>query len=350
LNPMLGRVADDHGAEPAFGGISLTHEEGRSLRVAWAGTELFRYVYGPWEPQIESPRPYLHPVRTLRGHLVSTYRPHDHVWHKGISWALCNVGPDNFWGGPTYLTGEGYRQLANNGTMRHEALGPLDLGPQGVSFTERLRWITQPGHPCIAERRRVAVRIHPAAGTWQLAFETCMTNISGGTLAFGSPTTRGRPDAGYGGLMWRGPRSFADGKVLFPGGSGGDELMGTRSPWMAFAGRHDGYGTASTLVLCDSPRNFCAPTQWFARATPFAAICPAPFFAAERPLGPGESLTLRYDVFVADGVLDVPGCEALADLARHTELLAPSPGAGRGGRETVPSPAGMPATRREARD
>jgi hypothetical protein len=41
--------------------------------------------------------------------------------------------------------------------------------------------------------------------------------------------------------------------------------------------------------------------MWFVRATPFACVCPAPFFAAEVPVGPGETLRLSYAVAVADG-------------------------------------------------
>ena len=31
----------------------------------WHDTELFRYIYRPQVPSVESPRPYFHPVRTL---------------------------------------------------------------------------------------------------------------------------------------------------------------------------------------------------------------------------------------------------------------------------------------------
>ena len=61
--------------------------------------ELFTYVYAATDPQLESPRPYIHPLRTLDGDLVSIYRPHDHVWHKGITWSLPHFGHENFWGG-----------------------------------------------------------------------------------------------------------------------------------------------------------------------------------------------------------------------------------------------------------
>ena len=94
-------------------------DDGTALTVAHQGRELFRYVYRPGDPQLESPRPYFHPVTTLGGDVVTIYRPHDHVWHKGIALSLPHVGPDNFWGGPTFRDG-GYVQLPNDGAMRHD--------------------------------------------------------------------------------------------------------------------------------------------------------------------------------------------------------------------------------------
>jgi hypothetical protein len=141
-------------------------------------------------------------------------------------------------------------------------------------------------------------------GGWALTFTTAMTNVSGETIPIGSPTTEGRPNAGYGGLMWRGPRSFTDGEVLVPNGAGGDDLMGTRAAWLAFRGRHDGHGRTSTLVFVDAPTNPGHPVEWFVRSNPFACVCPAPFFSAEVPVGPGETLTLSYGVVIADGDQD----------------------------------------------
>jgi hypothetical protein len=72
--------------------VMSVRDDGASVLASWDGAELFRYVYLPGDPQVESPRPYLHPVRTLGGELVTVYRPEDHPWHKGISWSLPNPG------------------------------------------------------------------------------------------------------------------------------------------------------------------------------------------------------------------------------------------------------------------
>ena len=107
--------------------MRMTHEIDPSVSVTAGGVTLFTYVYRPATPQVESPRPYLHPVRTLGGDTVSIFRPHDHVWHKGISLALPHVGEHNFWGGVTYVYGEGYVQLPNNGSTEHHALHHLGV-------------------------------------------------------------------------------------------------------------------------------------------------------------------------------------------------------------------------------
>ena len=105
--------------------LSALHDVGRAIDVVADGTTLAQYVYVPTDVQLESPRPYLHPVRTRGGDLVTAFRPHDHVWHKGIAWSLPVVGEHNFWGGPTYVHGQGYVQLENDGSMDHVALTDL---------------------------------------------------------------------------------------------------------------------------------------------------------------------------------------------------------------------------------
>lgn len=322
-SPDTGRVAGPGGREPGQSGLGLVHEQGRSLVVRWRGADLFRYVYVPWEPQLEAPRPYFHPLRTLGGDLVSLYRPHDHVWHKGLSWSLCSVGDENFWGGPTFTRAKlAYEQLDNDGQQRHTGFEHLSATEDTVRVVETLDWITQSGRTLFAERRRFAVRPHPELGAWQLAYASEMLNTSGETVAFGSPTTHGREAAGYSGLFWRGPRSFSGGVVVGPDGTGGDEQMGRTGPWLGFAGRHDGAGVGSTLVFRDHESNFNHPTKWFVRSGVFAAVCPAPFYDEEHEVADGDTLSLRYDVMVADDVHGVAGCARLADAAAADDLLA----------------------------
>ena len=340
------------------------------VRLTAGDRILAEYVHRPADPQLESPRPYLSPIRTLSGEVVSLYRPHDHVWHKDISWSLPVVGDENFWGGPTFVRGEGYVQLPNNGTQRHRGFADAPATPDASAtrdapadgrarLVETVDWVTESGVTLFEERRTLAGVILDADATdatdslgapgapgtpsapcaWLLGFETRMRNVTEEAIPIGSPTTRGRENAGYGGLFWRGPRSFTGGDVLAPGVVGGDELRGTRAPWMGFSGRHDGSGGASTVVMIDDPANVQHPPQWFARRDEFACLCPAPFFSEEHTVEPGETLTLRYGVVVADGASDperaarlaAAASVALQDLleARSVHATDPAPSADR---------------------
>jgi len=295
-------------AEPTPTGLGLVHEHGRSVRVTWRGRHLVRYVYAPWDAQLESPRPYLHPLWTLDGRPVSLYRPHDHVWHKGISMSLSNVGTENFWGGPTYLRAEGgYAQLPNNGTQAHEAFDNVSIVDGVVRVAQRLRWVTEAGATVLTERRQLTVDAHPELGAWRLGFRSTMDNVSGASIPFGSPTTEGRPDAGYSGLFWRGPRSFSGGEVRTPDATGADDLNGVRAPWMAFTGRHDEDGARSTLLFVNRP----GITEWFVRSEVYAVVCPAPFFSTVHEVPAGGTLAFDHEVWVADGALDRAALERL---------------------------------------
>lgn len=296
-------------------GVKVNHAVGESVSVSAGGVTLFTYVYRPDTAQRESPRPYVHPIRTLGGDLVSMFRPHDHVWHKGISWALPFVGEHNFWGGRTYVHGRHYVQKENNGSAEHVSIDRLEVSDGLVSLAHSLDWFSQHGAPVITERRAIGASVADDV-SWVLTFETVMTNVSGETLAFGSPTTKGRENAGYGGFFWRGPRSFTDGVIQSPSAVGGDDLRGTNAEWFAFRGRHDETERASTVLIVDDTENPRHPPQWFARSEDFACLNPAPFFSVELELPAGESIGFRYATVVTDGDHGDDGTAALATHGR----------------------------------
>ena len=301
--------------------LAITHDDGTAFTVRDGEVELLRYTYVPDSPQLEAPKPYLHPLRTRSGRTVSLYRPHDHVWHKGIAWSLPVVGEENFWGGPTYVHGRSYVQLPSDGTQAHRGIDAAEVDADGVArFAHDLEWITQGGVRLFTERRTITARTVEDTA-WALTFDTAMTNVTGEAIPLGSPTTKGRDNAGYGGLFWRGPRSFTGGTLVTATGTGsGDDVRGQRHEWMGFAGRHDEVDAASLIVMVDAAANPHHPPQWFARSEEFACLNPAPFFSEELVVAPGETVTFRYGVAIADvasiAIDDTATAAALADRVR----------------------------------
>ncbi|MGV4982044.1 DUF6807 domain-containing protein [Streptomyces sp. NRAIS4] len=291
------------------GGLRVVHAHGDRITVSEpaTGVELFAYVYGP-EAAWESPRPYLHPVRTLAGAVVTDYRPNDHRWHKGLSLTASHLSGANLWGGNTYVHGQGYLELPERvGSMRHAGFDEVSATGGRALIAERLTWHPYDGELWAEEERRIEVHdVDPDSGSWALTWTSAITNRRAEPLLFGSPTTAGRELAGYTGLFWRGPRAFREGRITGPVGEG-PALMGTRAPWLAYSGEHDGGDGHATLVFAHAPENDHSgargthPAHWFVRNEPFAAVAPSWSFFAELELAPGDTLRRRYRVVVADG-------------------------------------------------
>ncbi|MFE6932813.1 PmoA family protein [Streptomyces sp. NPDC057699] len=292
--------------------VDLVHRHGEHLSViaSESGVELLRYVYRA-EDAWEAPKPYIHPLRTLSGQVVTGYRPNDHRWHKGLQMTASHLSGANLWGGNSYVHGEGYRALPERvGSMAHAGFDEVSVHDGGARFAERLTWHPRSGELWAEETRRIEVHdVDTVTGSWALTWSSAVTNRRGEPLRFGSPTTHGRPDAGYTGLFWRGPRAFRDGRIIGPDGEGPD-LMGRQAPWLAYGGEYDEADGHATLVFVHSPENDHSgaggahPAHWFVRDSPYAAVAPSFAFHQELVLDPGATLTRRYRVLVADGAWD----------------------------------------------
>ncbi|MEE6263186.1 DUF6807 domain-containing protein [Plantactinospora sonchi] len=299
--------------DPA-GTLTVTHEHGHRIVVDVAGVEIATYVYDDSRiDPYESPKPYLHPLRTLGGALVSAYRPNDHRWHKGIQMTVSHLSGQNFWGGHSYVRDRGYTRLDNIGRMRHDSFELVNVTPTELTLRETLTWITSAGEHWVAERRELRIHgVDRARGSWMLDFGTELRNIRGADLSIGSPTTHGRPNAGYTGFFWRGPRGWAGGQIITPDGGGDPESMGTVSPWLAYTGEHDEVDGSGTILVFAGSSSGSVPLKWFVRNTPFPAINPSPAFDQEIPLAPDETLRLRHRVVIADRAWDRPEIESFA--------------------------------------
>ncbi|MEU0087181.1 PmoA family protein [Streptomyces sp. NPDC006274] len=309
--------------------VQVTHTHGEKVVVSCAGVELMTYVYRPDPEAFESRKPYVHPLRTLSGRVVTGYRPHDHRWHKGLQMTASHLSGQNFWGGNSYVHGEGYLPLPGRiGWMRHDGFDALTTEDDRLTLAERLTWIENGGTEWARERRTLTVHsVEPVAGSWALDWSMDLTNVRDEPLRFGSPTTAGRRAAGYTGLHWRGPRDFTGGQVFGPNGPdsqhgpdgrhGGGEagaaaLMGRHTPWLAFTAVHDEVDASSTLVFAHAPENERAihPSHWFVRSEPTPTVAFSWAFHEEFTLPPGAAFAYRYRIVVADGALDRRGIES----------------------------------------
>ncbi len=269
-------------------------DDGRRLSVSVRGSEVMHYVYRPDLPVEHSPRPFCHPIRTLAGTVITAAAPADHPWHYGLSLALPMVSGVNFWGGPTYLRGQGYRALTDHGRVEHLGWADPATTADRTGREEMLQWLSPDRRMLLSERRRIGVRLSAhRPDEWCLDFAYQLRNETADPVVLGSPGSAGRPAAGYGGLFLRCAESLEDAAVFDSDGQRDAAVFGSlarsvllRSPRAEVElGRTDGPGPAD---------------PWFVRTDEYAGVCAALAFQTECILAPRAAVRRTYTLAVRD--------------------------------------------------
>jgi LacI family transcriptional regulator len=294
------RVAGDIQArwriEPVgAGGVVLEH---RDLPLA-------RYSDGADLPRVHSPRPHLHPVHSLSGRAVTQTSPVDHRHHYGLSLTVADVDGTSYWGGRTFLPGQGPTLLRNHG---RQISTRVDLDEDGSRLHESITWADQHDRQQLLEQRELTGVIIPEAEAWALGWHSRLTAPAGATIS--SPALRGRPGAGYGGIFCR-LVSADSTEVLTTDADSESGAHGSHSPWLAFGGRHGADWTTVVLVQ-DSD---AAPLPWFVRVADYVGAGPALAWDTPCVIGAGEDLNLGLVTLVVDRRLSTQDAADLADLA-----------------------------------
>ncbi|MFT4122426.1 MAG: PmoA family protein [Microbacteriaceae bacterium] len=244
-----------------------------------------------------SPRPFLHPLRTLGGTTVSEAHPWDHDWHLGLSFGVQHVvaagrPSTNLWGGRTYTRERGYRWLEDHGRVVTEELAPLPGGYRSLA-----RWEDAEGRVLMHEE--VELRAAASAGSaWTFSLRWRLREGDEGPVRLGSPGTHGREGAGYGGLSWRLPRPLSA-IVRTPDAEGEQAVHGRAAAWVSFAGEFPEGEATLALAAADAAT---AADPWFVRLADFPAIGSAVAFAKEAVVTADSPLERSYTGLVADGI------------------------------------------------
>ncbi|MFJ7943559.1 PmoA family protein [Streptomyces sp. NPDC096354] len=255
--------------------------------LSCAGRPVGRYTYLP----AAEGRPYFHPVTTLGGVPVTEERPADHLHHLGTSIAVPDVAGHNFWGGRTFVRGQGPTALDNHGIQRH--LGWKLCDSDG--FVEELSWVADDTE-LLREHRTVAVA-ELSDTAWALDFSFSLTNRGTDDLSIGSPATNGRPGAGYGGFFWRAPKEPAAPAVFSGIGDGEEAVHGRVADWVAMTG--DGWTLVFAGATDETRRD-----PWFVRTTQYPGVGSSLAAAERLPVPAGATVVRRVITVVADGRLD----------------------------------------------
>jgi hypothetical protein len=247
------------------------------MELAAGGINVASYVLEPKLDRTLSPRPYLHPVRTLSGVVITDAEPEDHRWHLGLSLAMQDVNRSNLWGGRTYVRGQGYTWLQDHGTITHEGFD--------AKGAQHLAWRDHAGDLLLRERREIKASIVDGQ-SWRLDLSWELT-APGDRVIMGSPATNGRPDgAGYGGCFLRlAPSPTIE--VMAGSLKGEEQVNGCAEPEVHWR-------TAQFEVTATGA------DRWFVRTGIYPGICAAWAFDEVRIIEAGQTWAGQFAMVVSD--------------------------------------------------
>jgi predicted dehydrogenase len=249
-----------------------------------------------------SPRPYLHPVSTRSGTVVTDHLPDDHVWHLGAGVAIQDVDGINFWGGRTYTREAGEYVWRPD----HGRIVIMSAEQAEGSLTESLEWLAPDGKAVLRERREWSwSAVDPQ--TWALHLNFALSPAGSRPVRLGSPGSNGRHHGGYGGFFWRLPAG-ENVDVRTASTAGEAQVHGSVAPWLAWSA--EVRGKAATLVFVAAPGS---ADPWFVRVAGYPGVGQA--LAWEEPViaRPDDPVERSVTVLVADGRLDTSAIQHLID-------------------------------------
>lgn len=274
----------------------LKHTLGHSLELQNAQNEepLWRYIYSG------KPKPFFHPLRTLAGHCVSLFEPHDHVWHRGLWFTIKYLNGENFWEEGASDEEHGTQQTTLPPTVSH-------LEDGSILWYCSIEWQRPQGAGSVFHEARRLRHLPVSAQAYALDWDVTLTAQHDVLLDRTPFTTWG----GYGGLTLRGNRNWQKTQLLFPDGSTSDRPIGLPAQWCDLSGTFDG-GREQTggVAMFDHPGNLRSPSPWYGATGAGHYFNAAFLFHEPLQVSEGEVLRFRYRVLVHDGLWSVEQLQA----------------------------------------
>ncbi len=274
-------------------------------------------------------KPVLYPIRSAAGLLVTRGFPldprkgerTDHPHQVGHWFNYGDVNGYDFWGHSDATPAENKPKM---GTIYHKAVVRAESGNDRGELTVRADWNIPDGSTLMHEETRFVFGGGPGrrtidrVTTWT-ATDKPVTFKDTKEGAFGirvarsleNPSKETATFVGMGGEKDTVPRmdnTGVTGRYIGSDGKTGDDVWGTRGPWMGLTGMVD--GKPVTLAILDHPSNHGYPGYWHARGYGLFALNPFGRHGydpkqppAEFTLQPGRSMTFHHRILVVDGTL-----------------------------------------------
>lgn len=301
-------------------------QHGNTIEVSVGGKPFSTYYFGR-----EAPKPYLHPLRTAQGTIITRGFPmiknvpgesHDHPHHRAMYFAHGNINGIDFWaeqpesrkqqtaGGKYYASSE---ELPKGRTVFRK-LEEMKNGPDSATLRADFDLVGPDGKAIAEETQDYTFRGDSRTRTIDCAFTIRATD---------GPVKMGDTKEGTFAIRVAHDLTEPKGRMLNSGGAAGEKkIWGKRADWVDYSGTVAGEKLG--IAIFDNPQNLRHPSTWHARGYGLFAVNPFgehdfyndPKRDGSFTIEPGKSLTLRYRVLIHSGdAAEAHVAEAYKDYA-----------------------------------
>ena len=282
-----------------------------------------------WQPA-GIKKPVLYPVISPGGQTISRGFPlHpqagervDHPHHVGIWFNHGEVQGLDFWNNSTSISPE---KQDRYGTILHREFLAVESGDKKGRLKTRSEWVNPGGEVLLEEL--TTYLFSGDEQVWRVERQTELRAI-GDTIEFGDskegmfgirltgsmeqPSSKPAKVIGPDGdIISSDNTSIAKGRYRNADGLSGDDVWGTRGPWVCLDGEAEGQAVA--VAIFDHPENPAAPAYWHARGYGLFSVNNLGRKSYDKSqeeflltLPAGESLQFRHQLLVYQGHPDQP--------------------------------------------
>lgn len=284
---------------------------GSEIEVTLGGQPFTTYYFGP-----EAPKPYLHPLRSAQGAIVTRGFPmvkdipgesHDHPHHRALYFAHGNINGIDFWaeqpesrkqqtaGGKYYASSE---ELPKGRTVFRK-LEEMKSGPDSATLRADFDLVGPDGEAFAEETQSYTFRGDAHSRTIDCEFTITANH---------GPVKMGDTKEGTFAIRVAQDLTEPKGRMLNSSGATGEKkIWGKRADWVDYSGTVAGEKLG--IAIFDNPQNLRHPSTWHARGYGLFAVNPFgehdfyndPKRDGSFTIEPGKSLTLRYRVLIHSG-------------------------------------------------
>ncbi|MGE5487876.1 MAG: PmoA family protein [bacterium] len=251
-------------------------------------------------------KPFLHPLRSATGKVVTRYFPmdlvegenRDHPHHRGLWFTHGDVNGVDFWMNET--------RDGNKGRVVLRKITALESGKRQGVIAARFEWLGPKGEMLVNEDRRMVFYSDKKLRTIDFDITLiAVEKVKFGDTKEGMFAIRLAPSLEEAG--GRDPAKYTGRMVSASGAATEEQVWGTRAPWVDYSG--EVAGEPLGIAIFDHPSNPRHPTYWHSRGYGLFAATPFGAHDFERDdskdgsltLEPGQTVRFRYRVVIHPG-------------------------------------------------